>query len=97
MWENCSYIGGTDEGLIKVGNLTASVAMWQAFNRTRTLRRLRGKADLVVGSFTWGAPKGIPFYRHLQTSIERYTDSPAHGKRCRPAILCSLPGGLVGK
>ena len=75
MWENCFYIGGTDDGLIKVGGLTAGVALCLEFNRTRTVERLRGKADLVVGgSFTWGAPEGIPFRRRLQTSIERYTD-----------------------
>ena len=74
-WENCFYVGGTDDGLIEVGDVTAGVAMCQEFNRTRTVGRLRGKADLVVGgSFTWGAPKGLPFYRYLQTSIERYTD-----------------------
>jgi predicted amidohydrolase len=75
MWENCFYIGGTDDGLIEAGNLTAGVALCQEFNRTQTVERLRGKADIVVGgSFTWGAPKGMPFRRHLQTSIERYTD-----------------------
>ena len=59
MWENCFYIGGTDDGLIKVGNLTAGVALCQEFNRTQTVARLRGKADIVVGgSFTWGAPQG---------------------------------------
>jgi predicted amidohydrolase len=75
MWENCFYIGGTDDGLIKVGSLTAGVALCQEFNRTRTVERLRGKADIVVGgSFTWGAPEGIPFHQYLQSSIERYTD-----------------------
>jgi predicted amidohydrolase len=75
MWENCFYIGGTDEGLIEVGGLTAGVALCLEFNRTRTVERLRGKADIVVGgSFTWGAPKGMPFRHRLQTSIERYTD-----------------------
>ena len=75
MWENCFYIGGTDDGLIKVGDLMAGVALCLEFNRTRTVERLRGKVDLVVGgSFVWGAPKGIPFYQRLQTSIERYTD-----------------------
>jgi predicted amidohydrolase len=74
-WENCFYIGGTDDGLIEVGKLTAGVALCMEFNRTRTVERLRGKADLVVGgSFTWGAPKGMPFHRYLQSSIERYTD-----------------------
>lgn len=75
MWENCFYIGGTDDGLIKVGSLTAGVALCLEFNRTRTVKRLRGKADLVVGgSFTWGAPKGMPFQRYHQASIERYSD-----------------------
>src|ERR687893_289175 len=74
MWENCFYVGGTDDGLIEAGGVTAGVALCQEFNRTRTVERLRGRADLVVGgSFTWGAPKGVPFYRRLQTSIERYT------------------------
>ncbi len=82
MWENCFYIGGTDDGLIKVGSLTAGVALCLEFNRTRTVKRLRGKADLVVGgSFTWGAPKGMPFHRYHQTSIERYSDwVPAFAK-----------------
>ncbi len=75
MWENCFYVGGTDDGLIKVRGLTAGVALCQEFNRTQTVRRLRGKADLVVGgSFTWGAPGWMPFRGRLQISIERYTD-----------------------
>ena len=75
MWENCFYVGGTDDGLIKAGNLTAGVALCLEFNRTQTVKRLRGKADIVVGgSFAWGAPEGIPFHHYLQTSIERYTD-----------------------
>ena len=74
MWENCFYIGGTDHGLIEVGNLTAGVALCIEFNRWQTVGRLRGKADIVVGgSFTWGAPEGIPLHHYLQTSIERYT------------------------
>lgn len=75
MWENCFYIGGTDDGLIKAGELTAGIALCLEFNRTQTVERLRGKTDLVVGgSFTWGAPNGIPFYQYLQTSVERYTN-----------------------
>jgi predicted amidohydrolase len=75
MWENCFYVGGADDGLIEVGNLTAGVALCQEFNRTRTLTRLRGKADVVVGgSFTWGAPAWMPLRGYLQGSIERYTD-----------------------
>jgi len=74
-WENSFYVGGTDDGLIEVGGVTAGVALCQEFNRTRTVKRLRGRAEIVVGgSFTWGAPAGLPFRRYLQASIERYTD-----------------------
>ena len=74
-WENCFYVGGTDDGLIEAGDVTAGVALCQEFNRTQTVKRLRGRAEIVVGgSFTWGAPEGIPFRRHLQASIERYTN-----------------------
>jgi predicted amidohydrolase len=75
MWENCFYVGGADDGLIEVGGVTAGVALCQEFNRTRTVARLRGRADIVVGgSFTWGAPGWMPFRGRLQSSIERYTD-----------------------
>ena len=75
MWENCFYIGGTDDGIIKVGSVTAGVALCLEFNRAQTVKRLRGKVDLVVGgSCVWGAPKGMPFHRYLQTSIERYSE-----------------------
>jgi predicted amidohydrolase len=75
MWENCFYTGGTDDGLIHIRNLTIGVALCLEFNRTQTVERLRGKADLVVGgSFVWGAPKALPYHERLQTSINRYTN-----------------------
>ena len=75
MWENCFYVGGTDDCLIKAGGLTAGVALGQEFNRTRAVKRLRGKADIVVGgSFKWGAPAWARFGGRLQSSIGRYTD-----------------------
>jgi predicted amidohydrolase len=75
MWENCFYVGGTDDGLIEVGDVTAGVALCLEFNRTQTVKRLRGKVDIVVGgSFVWGAPEGMPFTSYLQRSIARYSD-----------------------
>lgn len=99
MWENCFYIGGTDDGLIKVRGLTVGVALCLEFNRTRTVRRLRGMADLVLGgSFTWGAPQGIPFHHYLQTSIERYTDwAPPFAKLVGcPVVEATHCGGISG-
>jgi predicted amidohydrolase len=75
MWENCFYVGGADDGLIEVGDVTAGVALCLELNRTQTVVRLRGRADIVVGgSFTWGVPRWMPLRRRFQTSIERYTD-----------------------
>jgi predicted amidohydrolase len=75
MWENCFYVGGTDDGLIKVGSITAGAALCLEFNRSQTVARLRGKTDIIVGgSCVWGAPEGTFFQRYLQKSIDRYTD-----------------------
>jgi predicted amidohydrolase len=73
-WENCFYVGGSDDGLIRVGDLAVGVALCLEFNRTQTARRLRSKVDLVVGgSCKWGAPKGSPLYRYLRKEIDRYS------------------------
>lgn len=74
MWENCFYVGGNDDGLIRVGDLNVGAALCLEFNRTQTVRRLRGKVDLVVGgSCKWGAPKGWPISGYLQRHAERYS------------------------
>jgi predicted amidohydrolase len=74
MWENCFYVGGNDDGLIRVGDLNVGAALCLEFNRTQTVRRLRGKVDLVVGgSCKWGAPNGWPMHGYLRRHTERFT------------------------
>ena len=53
MWENCYYIGGTDDGILEtdIGNIGA-VLCWE-FVRSRTARRLSNHVDLVVGGSCW--------------------------------------------
>lgn len=62
MWENCYYVGGSDDGILNtpLGPLGAALC-WELV-RTRTARRLRGKIDLLVGgSCWWGVPdRAIP-------------------------------------
>ncbi len=53
MWENAFYVGGTDDGLIDTGELTAGVALCWELMRTQTARRLRGRVDVVVGGSGW--------------------------------------------
>jgi predicted amidohydrolase len=53
MWENCYYIGGTDDGILEteIGNIGA-VLCWE-FVRSRTAKRLLNKIDFVVGGSCW--------------------------------------------
>lgn len=61
MWENCYYVGGHDDGIISTPLGQVGSALCWEFVRTRTVRRLLGKVDLVVGgSCWWTMPQGWP-------------------------------------
>lgn len=61
MWENAFYIGGHDDGVIKVGTLTVGAAVCWELMRTQTVRRLRGRIDLAMtGSGWWSIPSWWP-------------------------------------
>jgi N-carbamoylputrescine amidase len=61
MWENCYYKGGTDNGLFQTPWGTLGIALCWEFLRTRTLKRLAGAAQLVVGgSCWWDVPEDAP-------------------------------------
>lgn len=64
MWENCFFIGGSDDGIIDYGNINIGAAVCWEYMRTETARRLRGKVDIIVGGSCWWSipnwqPKGI--------------------------------------
>jgi predicted amidohydrolase len=70
MWENSFYVGGSDDGIIDAGGLTAGVALCWELMRTQTVRRLQGRVDLVVGgSGWWSIPRWPPIALSLR--IER--------------------------
>lgn len=52
-WENCYYIGGTDEGVLRTAEANIGVALCWEFIRSQTARRLRGKVDFIVGGSCW--------------------------------------------
>lgn len=57
MWENCYYVGGNDDGILKtpIGNI--GVALCWELLRTQTVKRLKGNVDFVLsGSCWWGPP-----------------------------------------
>ena len=54
MWENSFYVGGHDDGVIEVGSgLTAGAAVCWELMRTQTVRRLRGRVDVVMSGSGW--------------------------------------------
>ena len=53
LWENCYYIGGSDDGVVATPAGPVGVAMCWELIRSRTARRLVGKVDLVVGGSCW--------------------------------------------
>jgi predicted amidohydrolase len=70
MWENAFYIGGHDDGIIDTGAHRVGAAMCWELMRTQTVRRLRGRVDLVMaGSGWWSVPAWKP--RALFDRLER--------------------------
>lgn len=54
MWENSFYIGGDDDGVIETGaGFTVGAALCWELMRSQTVRRLRGRVDVVVGGSGW--------------------------------------------
>ncbi len=53
MWENCYYLGGNDDGVFNtpIGNI--GVALCWEFVRTRTIKRLKNRVDIIVGGSCW--------------------------------------------
>jgi len=106
MWENCFYVGGSDDGVIEAQDgITAGAAVCWEFMRTQTARRLVGRVDLIVGgSAWWSIPPWPPaaVFRRLEASnaetaagiapaMARAVGAPVvHAAHCGP-IECDLP------
>jgi predicted amidohydrolase len=60
LWENCFYVGGTDDGVLEVDELKVGVSLCAEFGRTQTAKRLRGVDAVVGGSYAWRAPSYFP-------------------------------------
>jgi predicted amidohydrolase len=61
MWENALYVGGSDDGLVDLDGTAVGLAVCWELTRSRTVHRLAGKVDLVLGgSGWWSAPRWHP-------------------------------------
>ena len=106
MWENCFYVGGTDDGLLPVDGAGVGVALCWELMRSQTARRLRSKVDIVVGgSCWWSIPPWPPraVTRRLEAANARTAASVAqsfarlvgapvvHAAHSGP-LECRMPG-----
>ena len=53
MWENCYYVGGSDDGILQTPTCKVGVALCWEFVRSMTVRRLINRVDMVVGGSCW--------------------------------------------
>lgn len=73
MWENCFYVGGTDDGIIETDEQTVGVSLCWEFMRSQTARRLREKVDVIVGGSCWWSVPSTPFVP--QSVTDRWEES----------------------
>ena len=52
-WENCYYIGGTDDGVLDTSIGPVGVGLCWELIRSKTARRLRNRVSLLVGGSCW--------------------------------------------
>jgi N-carbamoylputrescine amidase len=53
MWENCYYVGGSDEGVFETPAGRVGAAMCWELIRSQTARRLANRIDIAVGGSCW--------------------------------------------
>ncbi len=102
MWENCYYLGGSDDGILETPVGKAGAVLCWEFVRTRTVRRLLGRVDLVVGGSCWWTlpEKRLPgFPRRLHDrNLAIMSETPRRFARLLgvPVIHAAHAGELVG-
>lgn len=53
LWENCYYMGGSDDGIMPTSDGNVGVALCYELVRSRTAARLKGKVNMVLGGACW--------------------------------------------
>lgn len=105
MWENAFYVGGGDDGVIAAGDHQVGAAVCWELMRTQTVRRLRGRVDLVMaGSGWWSIPRWRPhaLFDRLEhnnrinahtaaASFSRYVGAPCVHAGHAGDLRCAMP------
>ncbi|MGB3333267.1 MAG: carbon-nitrogen hydrolase family protein [Mycobacterium sp.] len=105
MWENSFYTDGDDDGVLEAGEHTVGAAVCWELMRTQTVRRLRGRVDLVMtGSGWWSIPRWSPHVlfdrlernnsgtaRQAAASFAQYVGAPVVHAAHAGALTCAMP------
>jgi predicted amidohydrolase len=106
MWENALYVGGRDDGLVTVDDTAIGLAVCWELTRRRTVERLAGRVDVVLGgSGWWTVPRWRPrriFDRWDVANTARAVEAPGRFARHVGApvvhashsgeVACPMPG-----
>jgi predicted amidohydrolase len=71
MVENAFYVGGKDDGLVSTSQGSVGIAVCWETIRSATVRRLRGKVDLLMTGSHWWSEPGWRFPRWLMDQTHR--------------------------
>ncbi|MUM28179.1 carbon-nitrogen hydrolase family protein, partial [Mycobacterium sp. CBMA295] len=99
------YVGGDDDGVIDAGGYHVGAAVCWELMRTRTVRRLQGRVDLLMtGSGWWSIPRWQPHAlfdslehrnrltaRTAAASFSKYVGAPCVHAGHAGELHCSMP------
>jgi len=91
MWENCYYIGGSDDGILDTPIGPVGAALCLELVRTRTVARLRGRVDLLVGGSCWWSVPGRAIPIPGKRSAGRRNQAIMRATPARIARLLGVP------
>lgn len=105
MWENAFYVGGDDDGVLNTGEHAVGAAVCWELMRSQTVRRLRGRVDLVMtGSGWWSVPAWTPrsvfarlekdnsaTARQAAASFSQYVGAPVVHAAHAGSLTCPMP------
>jgi predicted amidohydrolase len=101
MWENCYYIGGSDDGVLDTPAGPVGAALCWEMIRSRTAERLLGRVNMVVGgSCWWDLPDDAPSHGEPLRGLNRtlLAETPARLARMLgvPVVHASHCGDFEG-
>ncbi|WP_193465683.1 carbon-nitrogen hydrolase family protein [Mycobacterium novum] len=105
MWENAFYTTGDDDGVLAAAGPTVGAAVCWELMRTQTVRRLRGRVDLMMtGSGWWSIPRWVPHRlfdrlernnagtaRRAAASFAQYVGAPMVHAAHAGTLTCAMP------